>query len=68
MTFADCLNACAANPEFVKNWARLRGIRFAGNPLERAIDTATGYDEHIAQTFIEDVADLLWSRLPEADS
>jgi hypothetical protein len=65
MDFLDCLQACARDEEFVQHWLRLRGFRMARNPLEGAIDKATGFDEHIGRTFAADVWDLVWLRLRE---
>lgn len=67
MTFAQCVIECAANDEFVSNWARLRGISFPVTPLEREIDAATFRNDDIARQFISDVADLVWSRIPRLE-
>ena len=63
MTFFGCVRACATTPEFVANWVRLRGVSLPVSPLDLMIDEATGHDSVIAQQFIADVYDLVWSRL-----
>lgn len=64
MTFEDVLRTCANNEQFVAQWARLRGFKLAGSPIERMVDDATGYSDDIADTFISDVRDLVWNRVP----
>lgn len=54
---------CAANAEFVKQWSRLRGVRFGATPLEQMIDSATGFNDDIARMFIRDVHDFVWCRM-----
>jgi hypothetical protein len=63
MTFGDCVRGALDTPEFLQQWARLRGIKLTGNPLDTAIDKATGYDGHIARTFLADVYDLIYLRV-----
>ena len=57
--------AAAANPEFVENWARLRGIRLPATPMDKMIDEATGHGAAIARQFIADVDELVCQRLEE---
>lgn len=64
LTFSQCLQAAAANSEFVQQWARLRKINLPKTGLDLEIDRATGHDEAIAEQFIEDVWELIWCRLP----
>jgi hypothetical protein len=63
MTFKDVLFYCAGQDEFVAQWERLRGVRLPRSPIEKMIDEATGNDSAIARLFINDVFDLVWSRL-----
>jgi hypothetical protein len=68
VTFIECVAFCAGNPEFVSQWARLRGFKLSGlSPLEQEIDKASGFGEHVAKTFIADVADLVWDRMPRGE-
>jgi len=62
--FSECVRAALGSPEFIEQWARVRGIKISGSPLEASIDRATGYDSHVAQTFLADVYDLIYLRLP----
>lgn len=63
VTFNDCIRA-ALDSGFVAEWLRLRGFALPKNGLEAMIDKATGHDAHIAATFLADVYDLIWCRLP----
>lgn len=65
ISFADCVAACLNTPEFVTNWQRLRGVRLPASALERLIDNGTGYSDHVARMFLDDVLDLVYLRLPE---
>lgn len=44
ISFRDCVFATVAEPEFLKEYDRLRGTSFAGtaSPIERMVDEATG--------------------------
>ena len=68
MTFGDVVLYCADNDEFVANVERLYGFHFARHPIERQIDTATGYDDVCCATFCAIVYDLVWSRLPQVET
>jgi hypothetical protein len=63
MNTLDVIRACAACPEFVANWARLRGVHLPTTPIDRMIDDATGRNDDIAQQFVADVFDLVIGRL-----
>ncbi|HZF98278.1 MAG TPA: hypothetical protein VEY92_08560 [Pseudoxanthomonas sp.] len=63
-SFADCVIAAACNDEYVADWMRLRGIRAPRAPIDRMIDEQTGYSEHVAQMFLDDVYNLIYSRIP----
>jgi len=56
----------ARHPEFVTNWARLRGIALPATPLDQLIDAASGHGDVIARQFLADVADLFCDRLPDS--
>lgn len=64
ITFLQCVFQCAQCDSFVKEWCRMRGLMMATSPIDRMIDSASGYDSTIAATFFEDVYDLVWTRLP----
>lgn len=66
-TLAECVAIAVANPEFVENWARLRGISLPSTPIDRMVDDATGRSDAIASQFIQDVADLLFDRIGKED-
>jgi hypothetical protein len=53
----------AGHPEFVTNWARLRGIPLPTTPLDSLIDAASGHGEATARRFLLDVKDLICDRL-----
>lgn len=63
MTFLDVVRECAARPEFVANWARLRQVSLPRSPLDAMVDQAAGHDSAIARQFMTDVYDLVWVRL-----
>lgn len=65
-SLAACVLAAAANPEYVANWMRLRGIRLPSSPIETMIDQQTGYGDQIARQFFEDVRELIYNRMPQA--
>lgn len=67
MTFPEVLSECVANADFVRHWARLRGIRVPLSGIERMIDAATGYNDTIGKRFVADVYDLVWCRIPRND-
>lgn len=66
MTFSEVLNYCANRTDFVTEWSRLRGVSLPTTPIERMVDEATGRNDSIAKQFIEDVYDIVWSRLDPA--
>lgn len=68
MTRLDVVMTCAACPEFVTEWSRLRGVGFPRHAPDRLIDDATGYSADIARLFIDDVIDLVISRLPDGEA
>ncbi len=74
-SFLICLMEAINNPDFVAQFNRLQGrrlgMRHATNPMDAAIDKATGYDQEIERMNDEDmvafadcVRDTIWSRLP----
>jgi len=68
VTAIDVVMACAREPEFVANWARLRGIVLPASPMDRMIDEATGNDSAIARQFIADVCDIVIGRCPQSEA
>lgn len=63
--FIDLVMELLSMPEYVKNWERLRGMRFPRNPMERMVDQSSGYGEAVMLQFIEDAAETIWLRLPD---
>ena len=59
----ECVNSALMSDEYVENWSRLRGIRLQRSLIDCMIDEATGYEEHVAAVFINDVYDLIYSRV-----
>ena len=68
MTAIDVVMSCAREPEFVGNWARLRGIVLPASPMDQMIDEATGNDSAIARQFIADVFDIVIGRCPQSEA
>ena len=67
MTFKQVVMFCYDQPDFVREWSRLRGVSFSKTPIDLMIDKATGYQAKVMRMFIEDVKDLVWDRIgPEA--
>jgi hypothetical protein len=62
--FADWVTLCARTPEYVNNWARLRGISVPRTPMDRLIDDASGRSEDTAKLFMADAFDL-WQRISD---
>lgn len=62
-TLADCIALTRVSPEFVENWARLRGMRLPNSPIERMIDQAAGYAAEVEALFVADVAEMFLGRL-----
>ena len=55
VTFLDCLIATTES-DFVKEWERLNKKKLvATSPIEKMIDTATGYDKVVLQEYIDAV-------------
>lgn len=53
ITFLQCLEQCI-HTDLVTQWERLSGKKLvARNPLDRAIDEATGYDMAVMQEFAD---------------
>jgi hypothetical protein len=63
LSFADCVIEAAGSDEYVANWMRLRGVHAPRAPIDRMIDEQTGYSESVARMFLDDVHDLIYSRL-----
>lgn len=61
--FMACVAACAKNNEYVENWLRLRGYSLPRSAIERMVDEASGHGDAIAQQFIADVHETVYSRL-----
>lgn len=68
MNFAECVNYCAANQEFVEGFDRLTDSHFSTvanrTPLDALIDEATGRDRTAAFKFVAFVWETVWTRLP----
>jgi hypothetical protein len=67
MNLWEALQQTAANEDYVREWARLRGVTFPGNPIERMVDEATGHSDSIAALFIGDFIDMVWFRVPRKE-
>lgn len=67
ITIEDCIRECVNNPEFMREYDRVRGTNLSlrGTPLDVAIDEASGRIECEARQFVADVIDIVWSRLPQ---
>lgn len=63
LQFMVCVMACAKNDEYVENWLRLRGYSLPRSAIERMVDDASGHGDAIAQQFIADVHETVYSRL-----
>ena len=61
--FLVCLAAAAANPDFVREWERLRGFRAPRAPIDAMVDEACGLNDEKARLFIEDVRELIYDRI-----
>jgi hypothetical protein len=61
--FCECLNYCAADPQFVRNFDRLLGtnLQRRGSGLEVEIDKATGRLDHELRLFAEFVRDYVYA-------
>lgn len=57
----------AKNPDFVREYDRIRGTALSRlgsrSGIEAAIDDATGRTEFEVKQFMADVADVIWHRL-----
>jgi hypothetical protein len=62
---ARCVEVAAANPEFVVNWARIRGVSLPTTPMDWLVSDASGHCDSIAALFIEDVREMIYDRVPE---
>lgn len=51
-------------PQFFAEWMKIKGYTMPTTPLERLIDSATGFDQTIMAEFVADVADLVIDRIP----
>jgi hypothetical protein len=54
----DYVALARVSPEFVENWARLRGVKRPTTPFEVLIDQSTGYSAAGAELFAADVQDI----------
>jgi hypothetical protein len=79
MTFEDCVKECFMTPDFVKQFNRLTGCKLLEDnrtPIDRMIDSATGYDKEIDaqqreyfRRFLSFVFEFVWLRIiPEINS
>lgn len=66
LTFAQVLDVCARNADFVAEFDRLRGTNLSrkGSRLALAIDDATGRMVAEVPDFVAFVWDTVWLRLP----
>jgi len=65
ITFYECLMACAANRDLVREFDRLRGTNLSlkGSGIELMIDEATGRLKQDLQAFVEFVYEFIWVRI-----
>lgn len=63
--FWVCVRAALDNERFVENWRRLHGLDVPRTVLDRMVDKATGRDDWVARTFLDDVKELIYDRCPE---
>lgn len=62
ITFLECLQTCLHTREFVKEWERLWGKQLVSKtPLDRMIDSATGYDMAVMGEFADFVYECVFS-------
>jgi hypothetical protein len=66
MTYIDCVNACLANREFMREWDRLNNSRLSSvNSIEGQVDLACGkLDDDAAQLF-RFIHEYIWLPLLE---
>ena len=61
ITFLECLEACLYTSEFVKEWERLwKKKLIPSTPLDRMIDSATGYDMAVMGEFADFVYECVF--------
>lgn len=66
MTFGDVVLHCAAQPELVANYDRLRGTNLSrrGTDMDLLIDDACKRTESEIPGFVAFVWECVWTRLP----
>lgn len=65
LTFTECVLACAARPDLVAEFDRLRGTNMSrrGTPIELLIDDSSGRYERDAVMLSEFVYEYVWCRI-----
>lgn len=61
--FLQCVAVASSNSEFVDQWLRLRGINLPRSTIERLVSESTGEGDAVAELFLKDVYDLIYSRM-----
>jgi len=66
MDFAEACQAAFENKELLREFDRLYGTSFLrGQPIELAVDRATGKREEDLLKFVEFFREYIWDRLPD---
>ncbi|KKM85251.1 hypothetical protein LCGC14_1291030 [marine sediment metagenome] len=65
MYFHECVDYCAGNKEFIKQFDRLAGTNLSlkGTPIELMVDKSTGKQDADMRMFCDFVYEAIWSRL-----